>query len=114
MLTKVLERCIGAANSDVKQFSGNINLAKYEFSLLSLSIPVFQCISLISDGRASLQHPGVHDWSENSMLSLYMAPSFLNTCLDIHSYNKIYFMLFPGTFLIVLQLKNVPHSGYIS
>ncbi|KAI3471763.1 hypothetical protein Pfo_028416 [Paulownia fortunei] len=61
MLTKVLEMCIGAANSDVKQFHENINLAKYEFSLLSWSIPVFQSISLISDGRASVQLPGVHD-----------------------------------------------------
>ncbi|KAK6131594.1 hypothetical protein DH2020_034608 [Rehmannia glutinosa] len=58
MLTKVLEKCIGAANSDVKQFHEN---AKYEFSLLIWSIPVFQSISLISDGQASVQHSGVHD-----------------------------------------------------
>ncbi|KAK6147265.1 hypothetical protein DH2020_018177 [Rehmannia glutinosa] len=58
MLTKVLEKCIGAANSDVKQFHEN---AKFEFSLLSWSIPVFQSISLISDGQASVQHSGVHD-----------------------------------------------------
>ncbi|XP_057778024.1 protein virilizer homolog isoform X2 [Salvia miltiorrhiza] len=56
MLTQVLERCIGGANFDVKQFSGNINLAKFEFSVLSWCIPVFQSVSLISDGRTSLQH----------------------------------------------------------
>ncbi|KAK6147305.1 hypothetical protein DH2020_018217 [Rehmannia glutinosa] len=68
MLTKVLEKCIGAANSDVKQFHEN---AKFEFSLLSWSIPVFQSISLISDGQASVQHSGVHDRSENSTLSFF-------------------------------------------
>ncbi|KAL8527003.1 hypothetical protein ACS0TY_016029 [Phlomoides rotata] len=61
MLINVLERCIGAANGDVKQFSENANLAKYEFSLISWCIPVFKCISLIGDDRASLQPPGVHD-----------------------------------------------------
>ncbi|XP_011094238.1 uncharacterized protein LOC105173993 isoform X2 [Sesamum indicum] len=59
MLTKVLEKCTGAANSDVKQFSENINLAKYESSLISWSTPVFQSISLISDDSAFFQHPGV-------------------------------------------------------
>ncbi|KAK6147294.1 hypothetical protein DH2020_018206 [Rehmannia glutinosa] len=68
MLTKVLEKCIGAANSDVKQFHEN---AKFEFSLLSWSIPVFQSISLISDGQASVQHSGVHDRSENSTLGFF-------------------------------------------
>ncbi|XP_047976433.1 protein virilizer homolog isoform X2 [Salvia hispanica] len=63
MLTEVLERCIGGANFDVKQFPGNINLAKYEFPVLSWCIPVFQCLSLISDGRTSLQYPGVHERS---------------------------------------------------
>ncbi|KAK4414757.1 protein virilizer [Sesamum alatum] len=61
MLTEVLERCTGAANSDVKQFSENINLAKYESSLISWCIPVFRSISLISDDCASFQHPGVQD-----------------------------------------------------
>ncbi|KAL6575077.1 hypothetical protein OROMI_012362 [Orobanche minor] len=55
MLRKVLEKCIEAANYDVKQFHEN---TKYEFSLLSLSIPVCQSIALMSDGRAFLQHPG--------------------------------------------------------
>lgn len=64
MLTKVLERCIEAAGSDMKQFSENINLGKYEFSLLSWSIPVFQSISLISDGRVPFQHHVVQDRSE--------------------------------------------------
>ncbi|KAL7137266.1 hypothetical protein ABFS83_10G080600 [Erythranthe nasuta] len=52
MLAEVLERCIGAANT---------NLPKYDFSLLSWSIPVFQSISLISDGRVSFQHSGGRD-----------------------------------------------------
>ncbi|KAL6521192.1 hypothetical protein OROGR_017761 [Orobanche gracilis] len=55
MLKKVLEKCIEAANYDVNQFHEN---RKYEFSLLSLSIPVFQSIALMSDGRAFVQHPG--------------------------------------------------------
>ncbi|KAK4396587.1 protein virilizer [Sesamum angolense] len=59
MLTKVLERCTGAVNSDVKQFSENINIAKYESSLISWSTPVFRSISLISDDSAFFQHPGV-------------------------------------------------------
>ncbi|XP_042045920.1 protein virilizer homolog isoform X2 [Salvia splendens] len=63
MLTEVLERCTGGANFDVKQFPGNINLAKYEFPVLSWCIPVFQCLLLISDGRTSLQYPGVHERS---------------------------------------------------
>ncbi|KAG8376803.1 hypothetical protein BUALT_Bualt09G0101900 [Buddleja alternifolia] len=68
MLMKVLERCIGAANSYVKQFPGNIVLPKDEFSLLSWSIPVFQSISLISDDRPSIQHPGVYGRLENFTL----------------------------------------------
>ncbi|KAI3472075.1 hypothetical protein Pfo_029111 [Paulownia fortunei] len=89
MLTKVLEMCIGAANSDVKQFHENINLAKYEFSLLSWSIPVFQSISLISDGRASVQLPGVHD--RNIPCSFTAEECFifwsylLRFCMDISS-----------------------------
>ncbi|KAL0346985.1 UNVERIFIED_CONTAM: protein virilizer [Sesamum calycinum] len=59
MLTKVLERCTGAVNSDVKQFFENINIAKYESSLISWSTPVFRSISLISDDSAFFQHPGV-------------------------------------------------------
>lgn len=61
MLTLVLEKCIGGADFDAKQFSGNINPAKYESSSLSWCIPVFQSVSLISDGRTSSQHPGVHE-----------------------------------------------------
>ncbi|KAL0374796.1 UNVERIFIED_CONTAM: protein virilizer [Sesamum radiatum] len=89
MLTKVLERCTGAANSDLKQFPENINLAKYESSLISWSTPVFRSISLISDDSAFFQHPGVQ-------------------------YRKIYFLWLPGIFLTVLQPKNVPYSGHIS
>ncbi|KAL6507772.1 hypothetical protein OROGR_023967 [Orobanche gracilis] len=55
MLRKVLEKCIEAANYDVKQFHEN---TKYDFSLLSWSIPVFQSIALMSDGRAFVKHPG--------------------------------------------------------
>lgn len=103
MLTKVLESCIGGANFDVKQLSGNINVAKYEFSLLSWCIPVFHSISLINDGRTSLQHHGVHERLEHSIWR-YM----------VHSHIKINFLLFPGTLLTVLPLKNAPDSGPIS
>ncbi|KAL2534543.1 embryo defective [Abeliophyllum distichum] len=60
MLSKVLERCIGATNSDVKQFPENRNVAKDEFSLLSWCVPVFKSISLISDSRASVQCAGAN------------------------------------------------------
>lgn len=88
MLTEVLKMCIGSVNSDVKQFSMNINLAKYEFSVLSWCIPVFQSISLISDGHTSLQHPGVHERSGSSILSLYIEPAFLTLpWIDINILN---------------------------
>ncbi|KAL2463984.1 embryo defective [Forsythia ovata] len=60
MLTKVLERCIAATNSDVKQFPENRNVAKDEFYLLSWCVPVFKSISLISDARASVQCAGAN------------------------------------------------------
>ncbi|CAA3021769.1 Hypothetical predicted protein [Olea europaea subsp. europaea] len=60
MLMKVLERCISAAKSDVKQFPENRNVAKDEFSLLSWCVPVFKSISLISDSRASVQYAGAN------------------------------------------------------
>ncbi|KAL3642732.1 hypothetical protein CASFOL_013547 [Castilleja foliolosa] len=58
MFKKVIDKCVEATNYDVKQFHENI---KYEFSLLTWSVPVFESISLISDGRASVKHPGVCD-----------------------------------------------------
>lgn len=61
MLTQVLERCIGGADFDAKRFS------KYESSSLSWCIPVFQSVSLMSDGRTSPQHLEVHERSEFSM-----------------------------------------------
>ncbi|KAK4482102.1 hypothetical protein RD792_011543 [Penstemon davidsonii] len=61
MLTKLLERCIKTTNSDMKQFPENMSIAKYELSLLSWCVPLFKSISLISDDRASIQNPGLHD-----------------------------------------------------
>ncbi|GFQ01432.1 hypothetical protein PHJA_002287100 [Phtheirospermum japonicum] len=58
MLRKVIDKCIEAANYDVKQFHEN---TKYEFSLLTWSVPVFVSISMVSDGRASVKHPGARD-----------------------------------------------------
>lgn len=104
MLINVLERCISAAN---------INLAKYEYSLLNWCIPAFKCISLIGDDRASLQPHGAHDRSRSSLYVVCHAIIF-NAFLDRHLSIKIYFVLFLGPPLIVFQLKNDLQSGYIS
>ncbi|KAH6806170.1 hypothetical protein C2S51_031001 [Perilla frutescens var. frutescens] len=98
MLTKVLERCIGDANFDAKQFSGSINIAKYEFSLLSWSIPVFQSVTLISDGRTSLQHPGVHERNTPNSLTA-------EECSTFWSYLLRFCMVLPiGTELLACLL----------
>lgn len=53
MLIKVLEMCLAAASSDAKQ------LVQKGFSLLSWCVPAFKSIPLLSEGKASLQTPGI-------------------------------------------------------
>lgn len=76
MLMKVLERCISAAKSDVKQFPENRNVAKDEFFLLSWCVPVFKSISLISDSRASVQYAGANGRLENVLKSFHLMQLF--------------------------------------
>ncbi|CAA0831811.1 embryo defective 2016 [Striga hermonthica] len=58
MFKKVLQKCIEAANYDARLAQ---EYPKYEFSHLTWCVPVFQSISLINDGRASMKYPGAHD-----------------------------------------------------
>ncbi|KAK9290992.1 hypothetical protein L1049_009175 [Liquidambar formosana] len=61
MLTKVLERCIAAINSDGKQLQDSRNLAKCGFTPLSWCLPVFKCFVLICNSRAPLEYPLRYD-----------------------------------------------------
>ncbi|KAM7500791.1 hypothetical protein LguiA_025205 [Lonicera macranthoides] len=61
MFSKVLESCVGATNSDAKQFSESRNASKCGFSRLSWCIPVFKSINLICGSSTCLQYPGIYE-----------------------------------------------------
>lgn len=61
MFSKVLESCIGATNSDAKQFSESRNASKCGFSRLSWCIPIFKSVNLICGSSTCLRYPGIYE-----------------------------------------------------
>ncbi|XWS66566.1 hypothetical protein CRYUN_Cryun05aG0210500 [Craigia yunnanensis] len=69
VLTRVLESCFDATDSDGRQISDCRDSAKYGFTLISWCIPVFQSISLLCSSRTFSQYNGRHDTNKFDSLS---------------------------------------------
>lgn len=61
MLTRVLDRCLAATDTDRVEILDGRSSAKFEFGLLNWSLPVFKSFSLIFTSQASLHHAGEND-----------------------------------------------------
>ncbi|XP_022842441.1 uncharacterized protein LOC111366041 isoform X1 [Olea europaea var. sylvestris] len=104
MLTKVLERCISATNSDVKLFPENGNVAKDEFSLISWCVHIFKSISLMSYSRASVQYAGANGRCIRESLTA-------EECIKLLSYLLKFSMVLPVGKELVMCLSAFKEMG---
>ncbi|KAK8562208.1 hypothetical protein V6N12_049255 [Hibiscus sabdariffa] len=81
ILTRVLESCFDVTDSDRRQVSDCRDSSKYGFTLISLYIPVFQCISLLCCSRTLPQYDGRHDMHIFESLSPKDCSVFINHLL---------------------------------
>lgn len=58
ILIKVLEKCLGAIDSDEKQIPDSKSSAKDGFTLISWCLPVFKCLPLLLGAQISLLYSG--------------------------------------------------------
>ncbi|XP_043816325.1 protein virilizer homolog isoform X2 [Manihot esculenta] len=79
ILIKVLEKCLGAIDSDEKQIPDSKSSAKDGFTLISWCLPVFKCLPLLLGAQISLLYSGRCDSLSSGDLSS-------TDCLSILTY----------------------------
>ncbi|TYH21780.1 hypothetical protein ES288_A04G073500v1 [Gossypium darwinii] len=81
ILTRVLESCFDATDSDGRQASDCRDSAKYGVALISLCIPVFKSISLLCSSRTFSQYDERHEMHKFDSLSPKDCSIFINQLL---------------------------------
>ncbi|KAB2034801.1 hypothetical protein ES319_D04G109100v1 [Gossypium barbadense] len=81
ILTRVLESCFDATDSDGRQASDCRDFAKYGFALISLCIPVFKSISLLCSSLTFPQYDERHEMHKFDSLSPKDCSIFINQLL---------------------------------
>ncbi|VVA15380.1 PREDICTED: embryo defective 2016 [Prunus dulcis] len=107
MLTRVLDRCLAATDTDRVEILDGRSSAKFEFGLLNWSLPVFKSFSLIFTSQASLHHAGENDLHKFENLST-------EDCTIILKYLLRFFQVLPVGKELLACLTAFKELGYCS